>query len=150
MKTLLTCGNEPPSEAALLSYLSSEAEATSGGHHLLQDVAPDSSSADVFVDDAVLQMDVVYGHAHQRQLAGEGRFAQQVVCQGQSETIIMSLTQTLTSTLCLKHDMTSWLFRFCFSFFFYKNTLLEFMTTISYSKVMILILNQSNPSHKLK
>lgn len=89
MKSLLTCGNEPPCEAALLSYLRSEAEATSGGHHLLQDMAPDPSSADVFVDDAVLQMDVVYGHAHQRQLAGEGRFAQQVVCQGRIETIVM-------------------------------------------------------------
>lgn len=96
MTTILTCGNEPLSEAALLSYLSSEAEATSGGHHLLQDMALDSSSADVFVDDAVLQMDIIYGHADQRQLAGEGRFAQQVVCQEQVETIIMWLTQMLT------------------------------------------------------
>lgn len=28
-------------------------------------------------------MDIIYGHAHQRQLAGEGWFAQQVVCQEQ-------------------------------------------------------------------
>lgn len=28
-------------------------------------------------------MDIIYSHAHQRQLAGEGCFAQQVVCQEQ-------------------------------------------------------------------
>lgn len=65
-------------------YLGRETEAALGGHHLLQDVALDSSSADIFIDHTVLQMDVIDRHANQRQITGQGRSAQQVVCQEQN------------------------------------------------------------------
>lgn len=62
------------------SYLSSEAEAAFGLHHLLQNVALDACSTDILIDNAVLQMDVIYRHADQRPIIGEGKSAQSVVC----------------------------------------------------------------------
>lgn len=43
-------------------------------------MALDARSTDIFIDHAVLQMDVIDRHADQRQLVGEGKSAQPVVC----------------------------------------------------------------------
>lgn len=77
------------------NYLSSEAEAAFGLHHLLQNVALDASSADIFIDHAVLQMDVVYRHADQRQLIGEGKSAQPVVCGEQYSPVSVCTSQII-------------------------------------------------------
>jgi len=70
-------------------YLGSEAEAAFGLHHLLQDVALNAGRADVLVDDAVLQVDVIYCHADQWQLIGEGESAQPVVCGAQFSLVVI-------------------------------------------------------------
>lgn len=62
------------------NYLSSEAEASFGLHHLLHNMALDTSSIDVFIDHTVLQMDIIYRQTDQRQLIGEGEEAKSVIC----------------------------------------------------------------------
>lgn len=69
------------------NHLSSEAEATLWGHHLFQDVALDAGSTDIFIDYTVLQVDVIYRHANQRQFTGEGKSSQQVVCTEQIQAL---------------------------------------------------------------
>lgn len=54
------------------SYLGRETEAAFGRYHLLQDVALDSSSTNIFIDYTMLLMDVIDCHANHRQLTGEG------------------------------------------------------------------------------
>lgn len=80
------------------NYLSSEAEAAFGLHHLLQDVALDSSGADVFIDDAVLQVNIIDRHADQRQVVAEGQSVQPVVCGSQRSTV----------SVCALHQRQFW------------------------------------------
>lgn len=49
-------------------------------------MALDACSTDIFIDHTMLQMDVIYRHADQRQLVGEGKSAQPVVC-GELSTV---------------------------------------------------------------
>lgn len=62
------------------TYLSCEAEAAFRLHHLLQNMALDAGGADVFIDDTVLQVDVVYRHADMRKILREGEPAQTEIC----------------------------------------------------------------------
>lgn len=73
--------------AASAQYLGAEAEAAFGLHHLLQDVALDAGSADVFIDHAVLQVHVVHSQADQRQVSREREPGQPVVCTGQCSLV---------------------------------------------------------------
>lgn len=69
-------------------------------------MALNASSADVFVDDTMLQMDVIDCHTDQRQLIREGESAQPVVC-GAYFSSIMHTFHAISSNCVLNEYQRS-------------------------------------------